>query len=297
MFSSIIDDFKQSFAIGNMVSKLILVNVVIGITALVLSAFSYLVPFNTFIDNHLSVPSALDRLLWNPWTLLTYMFIHAGIWHLLWNMVTFHLFGRIVGDLLGDSKVLPLYIFGGLVAALVFILSSNLMGINSICVGASGCIMAFALVAALIAPDYSVGLLFLGEVKIKYIVLAFFIIDIISSQGFSRAGGHFAQLGGALAGLSYVSLYKKNIDVLKPISSIIDFINGGWNKKHSSPSNYRPVMKVAYKANNARQNSKIQEEISVQERIDVILDKINEKGYEKLSQEEKDFLKKASKDA
>ncbi|MBK8350183.1 MAG: rhomboid family intramembrane serine protease [Saprospirales bacterium] len=54
-------------------------------------------------------------MLYKPWQLFTYMFLHEKFWHILWNMVALYWFGNIVGDLIGKSKVIPIYILGGLV--------------------------------------------------------------------------------------------------------------------------------------------------------------------------------------
>jgi membrane associated rhomboid family serine protease len=296
MFRSIINDIKHNFAIGNMINKIIIVNVIVSILTLLLGAFSYLFPFDKFISDHLAISSNWSTILWNPWSFITYSFIHGGIWHLVWNMVGLNLFGRIVGDLLGDKKALPLFLFGAIFSALIFIISSQVLKVDATCIGASGVVMTFALVAALIAPDFNISLLFIGDVKLKYIVLLFIILDIIGSQGFSIPGGHFAHFGGMLAGFLYIAMYKQGFNLLAPFEAVIEFFTSGLILKKNNQ--YNPHMRVEY--NSYTTNSKNQthkSEVSTQQMVDKILDKINEKGYQNLSSEEKEFLKKASKDS
>lgn len=298
MFKSIIDDVKQNFAIGNMVTKIIMINVIIFIVAALLIAFDKLYPFSAFINDYFAIHSSPKDFLYRPWTLITHMFLHVNLFHVLWNMVGLNLFGRIVGDLLGDRRILPLYIFGGLMACIVFIISSQLRGQMSFALGASGSIMAMAMTAGIIAPDYLVRLLLLGDVKIKYIVFAFLFFDIIGTQGMDNSGGHYAHLGGMLGGFLFIFLYKKGIDVLLPMEQLFSFMSTGIGSSKTAP---KPRMRVEHRSEvlvsqqqKKRKSSPI-DGLTFQEKLDYILDKINLKGYDKLTEEEKAFLKEASK--
>ena len=125
MFRSIAQDVKSSFDYGNMVVKLIIINVVVFMVTALLNAF-----FPTFYQSnilpYIALPGDMMTLLYRPWTLITHMFLHSGFWHLAWNMLTFYWFGSIAGDLLGDKKILPVYILGGLIGGIAYILSFNL---------------------------------------------------------------------------------------------------------------------------------------------------------------------------
>ena len=297
MFKSIIDDVKQNFSMGNMVTRLMIVNVAVFIVSALLIAFSRLYPFDTFIYKYFALSALPSVFLYKPWTFLTHMFLHTGLYHILWNMVGLNLFGRITGDLLGDRRILPLYIFGGLLSAAAYIASYHIFANvhGAIAMGASGSIMAIAMTAGLIAPDYIVRLLLIGDVKIKYIVFAFIFFDIIGTQATENTGGHFAHLGGALAGLLFIFLYKKGFDVLLPFERLFGFIAQSTEQK--APVKYRPRLKVEHRAESLvkRVSSHLQEdELPYQEKLDRILDKIKEKGYDKLTKEEKEFLKEAS---
>jgi len=185
MLTSVVNDFKNTFRSGNMVSKIILVNVVIFIIINLIQVFD----FQSNVDpnsiakrilNWLSIPSDPLKLIRQPWSILTHMFLHIGFWHIIWNMLIMYWFGRIVGDLIGDRRILPIYILGGLLGALIFMLHVLVMGDNypagAYAHGASAAVMAIVWSTAMISPDYRMHLLFLGAVKIKYIALGLLFI-------------------------------------------------------------------------------------------------------------------------
>ncbi|MFM2395311.1 MAG: hypothetical protein RLZZ546_3294, partial [Bacteroidota bacterium] len=236
-------------------------------------------------------------LLYRPWSILSHQFLHVSLGHIFWNMMSFYLFGRITGDLLGDRKILPLYLFGGIISAITFMIAAHFIYKDQAAsaIGASGAIMAIAVTAAMIAPDYIVRLILLGDVKIKYIVFAFIFFDLIASQGMVNTGGAYGHLGGALAGFMYIYLYKKGINLLKPIEYIINLFTRDRKEIYNER---RAKMRVEYR-NDARSNAANKGSSSLslshQEQLDLILDKIRESGYEKLTSKEKEFLKEASK--
>ena len=113
MLQSIAQDIRNSFDFGNMVIKLVIINIAVFlITALTEAFFPFF--YQSHILPYLAVPGDIRLLIYRPWTVLTHMFVHSGIWHLAWNMITLFWFGNIAGDLLGDRRILPVYIMGGL---------------------------------------------------------------------------------------------------------------------------------------------------------------------------------------
>ena len=240
------------------------------------------------------MPTNSIDLLLKPWTIITYMFVHEGFWHFVWNMVGLNIFGKIVGDLLGDKKVLPLYILGGIAGGILLVLVTPIMsnlGYANLR-GASAAVLALAMAGALVAPDYQIRLLLIGNVKLKYIVLFFIIADLVLSQGYENAGGHWAHLGGILMGALYISQLRKGKDIGKPVNSIVEKLSdlGSGNYKQTK---HRPVMKVEHRSKKITNQQDSTEDF--EEKLDSILEKIKVKGYEKLSEEEKEFLYKASK--
>ncbi len=300
MVDSIINDIKRTLSSGNMISRIILVNVCIYIAVNLVFVFDMggsggKQIYKAFVD-WLSIPSDPNRLIRQPWSLFTHMFLHAGFWHLLWNMLMLYWFGRIIGDLLGDRRVLPIYILSGLFGGLVFICHDLFLpggtGGMAYAMGASAAVMAIVWCAAMTSPDYSMHLLFLGPVKLKYIAIGLLFMDLIGSAGDINKGGHFAHMGGALWGMMYVYFLRRGTDLTEPFVGIMD-------RKKKKPVQYAKTPRSKFKiVHSARKSDSAETPASTsdhQQELDRILDKINDEGYEKLSDIEKDFLYRASK--
>lgn len=307
MFQSIWDDIKREFQHGNMVTRLIIINVAFFV-AIKLIWIILRISFGwSDSDLYLTIARGLmfssDWIhdLTHPWTILTYMFFHEGIFHILWNMLIFYWFGRIVGDLIGNQRIWPMYLLGGAFGGLAFFIAYNIFPLGSpdgpdYMLGASGAVMAIVVASAVLSPDYVMRLLFLGDVKLKYIVGAILFLDLIGVAGDHNTGGHFAHLGGALMGWLFVLRLREGADWSRPINRVTDAVgnffaaffgrsNKGLKVKKDGNSNYRN------RKSNRRSSDKSQ-----QERVDAILDKIRASGYESLTDEEKEFLFNASKD-
>ena len=294
MFKSIVEDIRNNFAYGHMVNRLMIINTAVLVIVLIIKAFLNNLGWYQPVIRNLTMPTNSIDLLFKPWTIITYMFVHEGFWHFVWNMVGLNIFGKIVGDLLGDKKVLPLYILGGIAGGILLILVTPIMsnlGYANLR-GASAAVLALAMAGALVAPDYQIRLLLIGNVKLKYIVLFFIIADLVLSQGYENAGGHWAHLGGILMGALYISQLRKGKDIGKPVNSIVEKLSdlGSGNYK---PAKHKPVMKVEHRSKKITKQQDSSEDF--EEKLDSILEKIKVKGYEKLSEEEKEFLYKASK--
>jgi membrane associated rhomboid family serine protease len=320
MFSSIWEDIKREFNYGNMVSRLVIINVMVYLTINVIwmilrigsgyedsSIYPEIVAF-------FSMSSSWWEVLTHPWVLLTSMFLHTGFMHILFNMLLLYWFGRIVGDLVGDHRILPLYLAAGLAGNIIYFLSANLLAYNaggSIAYGASGAVMGVVIAAAVLAPEMEMRLLLLGNVKLKYIAAALLLIDIISIGGSSNTGGHFAHLGGAAFGWFYINRLQHGDDLSAPINNFLirvrEFFRGLGQDRGRSKGGSRKGPRVAYRnpksqfrstttGGRSRQQSKGGvDTLSHQERLDAILEKIKDSGYENLTQEEKEFLFNASK--
>lgn len=298
MFQSIYDDIKQYFRSGNMVTRLILINCIVFITLVLLKILTY--SFATKSDSsfyisltqeYLATPGYWKTLVTHPWTLFTSMFVQLRVWHLAWNMLVLHWFGRIVGDLLGDRRILPLYILGGVFGSMVFVVvSSYFYGMNGHhLIGASAGVMAIVVASGVTSPDYLYHLPVIGAVKIKFLILAVIVIDILGTMS-GNSGGSFAHLGGAFIGYVFVTQLRKGNDMGSWINSIVDLFNGKKLKLKSTKSN----LKVVYK-NPSTPTTKSAPKKNIQEEVDRILEKIKKKGYEQLTAEEKDVLYRASK--
>ena len=292
MFRSISDDIRDSFDYGNMVVRLIIINVAVYMVTALIEAF---VPdfYHNIILPYLSLPGDPILILYRPWTLITHMFLHSGLWHLIWNMLVFYTFGNIAGDLLGDRKILPIYIIGGLFGASAYILSYQFLPIvGSFALGASAAIMAVVFTSVVTAPDYMINLILFGPVRIKFIGLFVLFFDIIGVKSGDNSGGHMAHLGGTLFGFLFVFLLKEGNDLSKYFYQCIDFFSFKSIRVPKKKSN----LKVTYRSPEINRMDKIPgRSKSMQSVVDEILEKIKHSGYESLTDTEKEVLYQASK--
>jgi membrane associated rhomboid family serine protease len=290
MFDSIIKDIRYQFDSGNMVTRLIIINTgVFIITALLKAFFPEIYSVN--ILPYLALPGDFQLLLVRPWTLLSHMFLHSGLWHIIWNMLTFYWFGAITGDLLGDRRILPVFLLGGLTGAVVYLISSYFLSLQGgYALGSSAAVLAVVFTAVATAPEYRINLLFFGEVRIKFIGLIILFLDIIGTQSTHNSGGHLAHLGGALFGFLFVYLLRRGTD-LSRIPNPLSVFSG--NKKRPGKRSLKVAYK-SYKVKDASGNGATGRN-PISTRVDEILDKIKQKGYDSLTEEEKDILYQASK--
>ncbi len=287
------DDIRNTFKKGNNLTRLILINVVIFILLTIAGIIGFLlnnpeIPVKTL--NLFSAPSSISAFLTRPWTLITYMFTHKDIWHILFNMLWLYWFGRIFLEYLDQKKLVAVYLLGGIAGAFVYILSFNVFPAFrdvvdiSVAIGASASVMAIVVAIAVYVPDYTVSLFLLGRIKIKYMALAIFILTSI--MDFSvNSGGKLAHMGGALLGYLYTVDLRRGHDLGKGINRIMDFF----------ATLFKPSkkMKVTYKktTDDYEYNKRKAEH---QAKINSILDKISKGGYDSLTKEEKDLLFKES---
>ncbi len=306
MLNSIWADVKRELSFGNTISKIIVVNVMVflainAIKLILFLSFSGSVPpVYTEIVRFFSVSASGYYNLIHPWVWFTHMFVHEGFWHILWNMLFLLWFGRIVGDLIGDKRILPLYILGGLTGGLVFFVSSQMemfgMPSSAYAMGASAAVMAITMAAGTIAPDFIIRLIFLGDVKLKYIVLVLIVIDLIGVTGSSNTGGHLAHLGGVVMGWFFIFQLRNGFDMSVPINSFFNLFKA--HDKTPMPRR-RTKKELVYDENRSRmkvveRNSR--KKVAGEFDIDDILEKIKKQGMESLTKEELEFLKEASKE-
>ena len=287
------DNIRKTFHTGSSLTKLIYINVGVFLLLTITAIIGFLIsnPVIPAITLKLfSVPASFKALLVKPWTLLTYMFTHKDIWHILFNMLWLYWFGRIFLEYLDQRKLVAIYLLGGLCGAIVYILSFNIFpafkGIvdESVAIGASASVMAVVIAIAAYVPDYTVNLFLLGRVKIKYMALGIFILT--SVMDFSvNSGGKLAHMGGALFGYLYVVNLRRGHDIGKGFNRIIDFFVTLFKP--------RKKLKVKYKkpATDYEYNERKAEH---QARINLILEKISKGGYDSLTKEEKEILFKES---
>jgi len=283
------DDIKKSFRDGSNLYRLIYINIAVFILMTFVAIIGFLlnnqeIPVKAL--NIFAVPSSVGSLFLRPWTLITYMFLHKDIWHILFNMLWLFWFGKIFLEYLDQRKLVAVYLLGGISGAVVYILSFNIFpafaGVvsESVAIGASASVLAIVTAIAAYVPDYTVQLFLFGRIKIKYMALAIFVLT--SVMDFSvNSGGKLAHIGGALFGYLYTINLRQGRDVGRGFNKIIDFF--------ATIFKPRKKLKVTHKkAANEYEYNKIKAE--QQSKINLILDKISKGGYDSLTKEEKDTL-------
>ncbi|MFO7922948.1 MAG: rhomboid family intramembrane serine protease [Bacteroidales bacterium] len=291
---SVIDEIKESFKKGSMLTRLIYINlavfVIIKIIQVIFFLFSTGQPGTFHLIHWLAVPAGFSELLSKPWTILTYMFLHDGFLHILFNILWLYWFGRIFLEYLDEKKLLGVYLLGGLAGAALYILSFNLFPAFSQvlpvsrALGASAAVLAVVISISVYVPNYTLNLIFIGPVKLKYIAAFMILLDIISIQG-NNAGGHIAHLGGAMFGWFFIRHYRKGRDITKGINVLVYKLAKWFKPGKKLKVEYRkPQSDIEYNRQKARR----------QKRIDDILDKISKSGYDSLTKEEKEILFKVS---
>ena len=295
---SIWQEIKDSYRHGTVLTRLIYVNIgvflALRIIHLVLALSTGPIPEEEFsLLYWISVPSNPEALLLKPWTLVTYMFVHFDFFHILFNVLYLYWFGKIFIQLLGGKKLLPVYLMGGIAGAVFYIMAINLVPSfysyfpSNILMGASASAMAVLIASATYSPNFTLNLMFIGPVRLKYVALVFVILDIISIGTFKNTGGVLSHLGGALMGYIYSSMLLGGKDISQPFSQLSEHTRKIFKPKSKLKVTYkRPLTDLEYNANKVRK----------QKEVDRILEKIKHSGYESLTKEEKKILFEASQE-
>lgn len=236
--------------------------------------------FSLLVREYAGVPAAIDKLPTRFYTVITYQFFHEGVMHLLFNMLWLFWMGKIFLDFLKPRQFHFVYLAGGVAGALIYILAYNVFPVFSgsiagaTVIGSSASVTAIIVATATLVPDYSIRLLFLGDVKLKYLAIGYVALDLIGIAS-ANAGGSFSHLGGAVMGFAYIKLLQNGKD---------------WSSLFKRKSKLKVVRNEQAKSSaNSRSTGVNQQE------IDAILDKISKSGYDQLSRAEKETLFKASK--
>lgn len=285
---SFLDQLKYRLATFSIAEKIILINVVCFVLPMLINVFFFLfnVPSSTYMS-WLQLSPNLMTLVTRPWTLVTYSFIHSGFFHLLWNMVLLFYAGRLLLNLFPDRIFINNYFLGLIVGGLIFVGSYALFpvfkGSYPPMVGASAGVMAVFIFICAYTPDQEIRFFFVN-LKLKYLGLAFFFIDVIQIP-YGNAGGHLAHIGGAVLGFIYARQLSSGRDIGIGFQNL-------WQNVFT-PKKMKTVYRAPKKKSEA---AKRQSDSTHQNKIDEILDKISKSGYDSLSKEEKDFLFRSGKE-
>ena len=268
------DKLKYSLSVMGQLQKLIVINIIFFIIPLLLNTFLWLFELKDIsILDYFVVEADLMSLIFKPWSLITYGFLHGSFSHLFWNMIMLFYFGNILVNYFGDKRLLNVFFNGILFGGIIYIISYNLFpvftGVSSKMIGSSAGVMAILFYITSYNPNHTIRFFFVN-IKLLYIAVFLLLMDIIQIP-VENSGGHIAHLGGALIGFLMFRSFK-GIDFVDIYTNLITKKN---NKK--------------IKRNKTFSGSNFD-----QKKIDSILDKISESGYESLTKEEKNYLFKAS---
>ena len=275
----------------NSAEKLILINVVCFVLPMLIKTVLFLFNISsTNFFNWFELSASLIDLSTKPWSIITYSFLHSGFFHLFWNMYLLFFSSKLFLNLFPSNTFFNVYFLGVVVGGITFILSYTFFPVfqnsSPVMIGASAGVMAVFIFMSTYSPDLEIRLI-LFNVKLRYLGIAFLLLDIVQIP-YGNAGGHLAHLGGAILGFYYVKQLKNGKDIGKPFKNFIDKIVNIFRKK--------PKMRTVYKREKSQKiNKKVSNAGEKQKRIDRILDKISISGYESLTQAEKDFLFKVGK--
>lgn len=300
---SALDKFKYKLQTATVVEKLIAINVVVFVLIYFIKTLGFLFQFpSDFFIQWFVFPKDPGEFLFKPWSIITYSFLHGGIWHILSNMLILYFSGMYFLNYFSPKRLLNYYFLGVITGALVYMLSYNLFPAfeatgRSYLLGASAGVMAVLVGIATQIPNMRVRLLLIGSIKFWYIAAFLVLLDVIQIP-MGNAGGHLAHLGGALLGYTYTTQLQKGNDIGSWFEKLMDGIAGLFKstpKKAKMKTVYRNNTSSSAAPGRSSMASKMNQD-EKQKQIDSILDKISKSGYESLSKSEKDFLFKAGKE-
>jgi membrane associated rhomboid family serine protease len=281
------NDIKVSFREGSIITRLIYINLTVFLFFRLTDVLFYLSGNPVQWIGWFELPAGVDRLLHQPWTLVTYMFLHFDFLHILFNLLVLYWFGRVFLDYFSQEQLLGLYLIGGLAGGITYILAYNLFPVfesvraGSLMLGASASIIAILIAAALRDPNREILLFLIGRVPLKYLAL-FMLGSYIIGISTSNAGGNLAHLGGAAAGWLFIAQHRRGRDITGFTGKALQ-----WASRIFKPrEKVRLVHKQPPRDDYDYNRLKAQEH----EELNRILDKIGQEGYDSLTREEKETL-------
>jgi membrane associated rhomboid family serine protease len=284
---SIYKELRDSYKYGSPVTRLLYINVIVFIVFGLIHTIYWIAGYETSyyaVGTWFKAPSYLPELLIKPWSVITYMFFHEDFFHIAFNMLGLYWFGRLFLEFFTKRQLVGLYFIGGIFGYLLFVagyyslipLRNNFAPI----LGASASVLAILAGVAFSRPNYSIYMMFFGQVKLKYLALIYILLDLVSMAK-GNAGGHIAHIGGMFAGWIFSVQLQKNSDITRGINRILDFFATLFKpRKKLKVSHRKPSNDYEYK----------KAKVSEQKEIDAILDKISRSGYDSLSKAEKELL-------
>ena len=295
-------NIKRRFNAGSIAAKYIYINVVVFILirALII-IFRLFMKEATFLL-YLELPSSPELFLQQPWTIITYMFVHIDFLHILFNMLWLYWFGNIFLQFFTGRQLGGLYLLGGIAGGAFFLLAYNFfpylkqLSAMSLLAGASASVMAIVFAVSFYRKDYTIRLLLIGKIRLIYLAIGVLLIDILAITS-ENSGGHIAHIGGALSGILFAVQYQKQNDITGLINRFVDQIVNLFSRKPVFKT-YRTKSQSGNPHSTRRaetDDAYLRRKNEENRKIDEILDKLKRSGYESLSADEKRKLFDASR--
>jgi membrane associated rhomboid family serine protease len=263
----------SGFKSNSLLGRFIIIN---GVIFLALNLLFHVLNIN--LIPYISVHSGMPGFFIHAWGVITYMFSHLDLSHVFYNMLWLFFMGQIFIVMIGEQRLLFTYLFGGISGAILFVIASQIFPKqDGYLIGASASVMAITVAAGTFAPNMPVSVFLIGEVKLKWVVLASFVMFSLIDLSVNT-GGKISHIGGALFGFIYGKQLKNRNDI------------GAWFQRLIN----RQSLKVVHRRKFTDEDynyAKRQEEKT----LDELLDKINRSGYDSLSKREKERLHELSK--
>lgn len=285
----ILSDIKRTFKEGSSLTRLIYINLGVFLIVQIIGVGYFLSGQISILPDWLSVPSDFSEILKKPWTPVTYMFLHTGFIHLLFNVLGLYWFGKLFLYRLDSSKLLGVYLIGGISGAGFYVISYNVFpafeSVNGLLLGASASVFAILVAIAFYDPDNEIHLSFIGSFKLKYVALFYVLLSVVGISA-TNPGGNIAHLGGAAWGWFYIFQLRKGKDLGAVLINMLNGIAGLFAAIFKPKSNlkvtFRQTPKDDYEYNRIKNKE--------QEEVNRILEKIGKSGYDSLSKDEKELL-------
>jgi len=265
-----LQNIKYNFQKQEVLTQIIIANVAIFLTVNLIGNLSHL-----DLVRYLGLPTGPHEFLTKFWTLFTYMFTHASLGHIFWNMLNFYFMAQIFFTIMGQRTLLYLYVMSGITGGALLLILSVLFPASfsgAYLIGASASVLGMGAVMAVYAPNYRVYPFGLFEISYKYFYIIMFVVTTLIDLSINT-GGKISHMGGALFGIVYGYYLKKGTDLF----------NLSFRLKKKSK------LKVV-SHNPAYTETATRKKSTEEHTMDELLDKISKSGYDSLTKNEKDEL-------
>jgi membrane associated rhomboid family serine protease len=289
---------------GNALTMLIAINLIVFVMLAFIKVIYYFsgsqagsALFEKEIFDWVTLPADVNTFLTRPWTLITHMFVHdtTSVWHILGNMIWLWAFGYILQDLTGNRKIIPIFFYGAVAGALAYMLAYNTIpplkeNLHiAKAFGASAGIMAIAIATATLSPGYRIFQMLNGGIPIWVITALYLIIDLATIPH-SNPGGHIAHIAGGAMGFLFMVMMQKGHDWGQWMNNLYDWFTDLFNPDR--PKKGKVIKSQLFYKSKVQPFNKTP--LVTEQKVDEILDKISQKGYSSLTEDEREILRKAS---